>query len=149
MKAAPDHAQSRDAMAPEPSEDAQVRLPPIRVRTKRDEVEGFLRETGGAPTGGFVPLTFPVRWLALPAIRGLILQLTGGQGFLPVHEAQSFAYEHELRIETDYVLAVEARRTAKPPRLTLKMAVSTGQGEICAHLETVLRIVPLYLGPES
>jgi len=87
--------------------------------------------------------------MALPAIRGLILQLIGGDGFLPVHEAQSFAYEHELRIESDYVLAVEARRTAKPPRLTLKMAVATGQGKICAHLETVLRIVPLNLEPES
>jgi hypothetical protein len=145
MKVAHDQAQSRDAMAPEPSADAPVRLPPIRVQTGANEVAGFLRETGGAPTLGFVPLTFPIRWLALPAIRGLILQLIGGQGFLPVHEAQSFAYEHELQIETDYVLAVEARRTAKPPRLTLEMAVSTGQGEICAHLETVLRIVPLNL----
>ena len=96
----------------------------------------------------FVPLTFPFRWLAHPAIRGLILQLIGGRGFLPVHEAQSFAYEHELQIETDYVLAVEARRTAKPPRLTLKIAVSSQRG-ICAHLETVLRIVPLYLEPVS
>jgi len=147
MKAAPDHAQSRDAMALEPSADAPVRLPPIRVRTGASEVAGFLCETGGARTLGFVPLTFPIRWLALPAIRGLILQLIGGQDFLPVHEAQSFAYEHELQIETDYVLAVEARRTAKPPRLTLKMAVSTGQGKICAHLETVLRIVPLNLEP--
>ena len=137
------------ALAPEPSEDAPVRLPPIRVWTKASEVAGFLRETGGARTGGGVPLTFPARWLALPAIRGLILQLTGGEGFLPVHEAQSFAYEHELRIETDYVLAVEARRTAKPPRLTLKMAVSTGEGKICARVETVLRIVPLNLEPAS
>src|SRR3984893_4418054 len=136
MGSAPDHAQSRDAMAPEPSEDAPVRLPPIRVRTGASEVAGFLRETGGARTAGFVPVTFPARWLALPAIRGLIVQLIGGRGFLPVHEAQSFAYEHELRIETDYVLAVEGRRTAKPPRLTLKMAVSTSQGEIWANLAT-------------
>lgn len=149
MKAAPDRAQSCDAMAPEPSGDAPVRLPPIQVRTGAGEVAGFLRETGGAGTLGFVPVTFPARWLALPAIRGLILQMIGGQGFLPVHEAQSFAYEHELLIETDYVLAVEARRTAKPPRLTLKMAVSTGQGEICARFETVLRIVPLNLEPAS
>ena len=147
MRVAPDHAQSRDAMAPEPSEDTLVRLPPIRVRTGAGEVAGFLRETGGARTLGFVPLTFPVRWLTLPAIRGLILQLIGGQGFLPVHEGQSFAYEHELRIETDYVLAVEARRTAKPPRLILKMAISTGEGENCARVETVLRVVPLNLEP--
>jgi len=33
--------------------------------------------------------------------------------------------------------------------LTLKMAVSTSQGEICAQLETVLRIVPLNLEPAS
>ena len=148
MKAAPDHAQSCDAMAPEPREDAPVRLPPILVRTGASEVAEYLRATGGDLTLGFVPLTFPFRWLALPAVRGLILQLIGGQGFLPVHEAQSFAYEHELRIETDYVLAVEARRTAKPPRLTLKIAVSS-QREICAHLETVLRIVPLNLEPAS
>jgi len=147
MKAAPDPRAA--ALAPQPSADRLLRLPPIRVRTEAGEVAGFLRETGGARTGGFVPLTFPARWLALPAIRGLILQLIGGDGLLPVHEAQSFAYEHELQIETDYVLAVEARRTAKPPRLTLKMAVSTGQGEICAHLEAVLRIVPLNLETAS
>jgi hypothetical protein len=149
MKALHDHAQSREEMAPEPSADAPVRLPPIRVRTGAGEVAGFLRETGGPRNGGFVPLTFPFRWLALPAIRGLILQLIGGDGFLPVHEAQSFAYERELRVEADYVVSVEVRRTAKPPRLTLKMAVSTGQGEICAQLETVLRIVPLNLEPAS
>ena len=149
MKAAPDHVQSRDGMAPEPSEDTPVRLPPIRVRTDRGEVAGFLRETGGARTDGFVPLTFPVRWLAHPAVRGLILQLIGGQGFLPIHEGQCFAYEHELRIETDYVLAIEARRTAKPPRLILKMAISTGEGENCARVETVLRVVPLNLEPAS
>ncbi|HEY4847241.1 MAG TPA: hypothetical protein VIH87_05450 [Methylocella sp.] len=147
MKAAPDPRVA--ALAPEPCADMLIRLPPIRVRTGAGEVAGFLRETGDARTGGFVPVTFPARWLALPAIRGLILQLIGGDGFLPVHEAQSFAYEHVLQIETDYVLAVEGRRTAKPPRLTLKMAVSTSQGEICAHLETVLRIVPLNLEPAS
>jgi hypothetical protein len=135
---------AESGFAPGPSEDALIRLPPIQVRTERDEVEGFLRETGGA-TGGFVPLTFPIRWLALPAVRGLILQLIGGQGFLPVHEVQSFAYEHELRIETDYVLAIEARRTARPPRLILKMAIATRPGEICGRSETFLRIVPINL----
>jgi len=149
MKAAHDRAQPRRAMALEPSEDAPVRLPPIRVRTGAGEVARFSRETGGARAGGYVPVTFPACWLALPALRGFIMQLIGGDGFLPVHEGQSFAYEHELRIETDYVLAVEARRTANPPRLTLKMAVSTSQGEICAHLETVLRIVPRNLEPAS
>ena len=30
-----------------------------------------------------------------------------------------------------------------PPRLTLKMAVSTVEGEMCVRLETILRIVRL------
>lgn len=146
MKAAPDPRAA--AFVPEASADAIVRLPPVRVRTGASEIAGFLRETADTRTG-VVPVTFPACWLALPAVRGLILQLIGGDDFLPVHEGQSFVYEHELRIETDYILAVEARRTVKPLRLTLKIAVSTGQGEICAHLETVLRIVPLNLEPAS
>jgi hypothetical protein len=134
-------------LAPEPCEVALVRLPAIRVRTEPCEVAGFLRETGGAGTGDFVPLTFPFRWLALPAIRGAILQMLGGDGFLPVHEGQSFAYERSLRRDTNYVLDVEIEASEKPPRLIVKMAVSSTEGLICARLETVLRIVRL--APEA
>lgn len=137
------------ALAPEPTEDALIRLPSIRVRTEANEVAGFLCGTGDIRTAGFVPLTYPVRWLALPAVRGAILQSIGGSGFLPVHEAQSFSYERPLRIETDYVLAVEARRTATPPRVIVKMAISTSEGAMCARAETVLRIVPLNLESTS
>ncbi|MGA7656709.1 MAG: hypothetical protein WCA96_08025, partial [Methylocella sp.] len=56
---------------------------------------------------------------------------------------QSFAYERSLHIDTRYVLDVEIGASEKPPRLILKMAVSTADGEICARLETVLRIVRL------
>jgi len=73
----------------------------------------------------------------------VILQSIGGEGFLPVHEAQSFAYESSLRIDTDYVLAVEIGSSDKPPRLIVTMVVSTLEGEVCARLETVLRIVRL------
>ncbi|MGO9237309.1 MAG: hypothetical protein ACLP4V_25725 [Methylocella sp.] len=140
---ASDPVQAPPALVLEPGEIAPLRLAAIRVRTELSEVAGFLRETGGIGTGDFVPLTFPFRWLALPAIRGAILQLTGGEGFLPVHEAQNFAYERSLRIDTAYVLAVEIEASEKPPRLILKMAVSTEEEEICARLETVLRIVRL------
>lgn len=66
-----------------------------------------------------------------------------GEGFLPVHEAQSFVYENCLRPGAEYILSVEVQSTEKPPRLVVTMLVSTGQGEMCARLETVLRIVPL------
>ena len=120
-----------------------VRLPVIRVRTEQGEVAAFRRETGSIGTGDFVPLTFPFRWLALSAIRGVILQLLGGEGFVPVQEAQSFVYERDLQIATDYLLSVEIEAVEKPRRLILKMAVATEEGEICARLETVLRIVQL------
>jgi hypothetical protein len=135
--------QAQAALAPQPGEDAPLRLPAIKVWTERGEVAGFLREAGGTGTGDFVPLTFPFRWLALPAIRGAIMQMLGGDGFLPVHEAQSFAYERSLRLDAGYVLDVEMEGSEKPPRLIVKMAVSSTEGEICARLETVLRIVRL------
>jgi hypothetical protein len=125
----------------EQSEGIPVRLPPVRVRTERQEVSAFLRETGGHQMRGCVPLTFPFRWLALPVIRDLIVKCISS-GCLPIHEAQNFAYERELLMDTDYVLGVEACRTPSPPRLTLRWSISTLQGDICARLETVLRIVP-------
>jgi hypothetical protein len=104
-------------------------------------VAAFCRATGGHRLPVEVPLTFPARWLALPPARDLIVQSLGG-GFIPVHEAQNFAYQHALQIETDYVLSIEAHRTPSPPRLTLRMAIASLEGEVCTRLETILRIVP-------
>jgi len=125
---------------------AWLRLPPIIVRTEAAAVAKFLRETGAPAIEGFVPLTFPFCWLTLPAIRPMIREMIGGDGVLPVHEAQSFVYERRLEIDSDYVFAVELRREANPPRLTLDAAVSTLQGEICGRLETVLRLFPIAFG---
>lgn len=135
--------------AAEPDGSAPVGFPPITVRTWRGDVEAFSRATGQAQESGAVPLAFPFRWLALPAIRAFIVRSAGGEGFLPVHEAQSFAYERPLQIDADYVLAGEARRSASPPRLSLRMTVSTPQGESCLGFETVLRIVPAPLRPPA
>jgi hypothetical protein len=126
--------------AVEPNEIATVRLPPMRVRTNAPEVARFLRETGGDGDSGFVPLTFPFRWLGLPDVRSLIVRLTGS-GNLPIHEAQIFSYERELQVESDYVLVVEASASRNPARLELRIEVSTPQGENCVRIETVLRIV--------
>jgi hypothetical protein len=123
-----------------------IRLKPIAVRTEPREITEFLQSGERGGTTDFVPLTFPFRWLALPPVRGLIVQALGGPGFLPVHEAQDFTYLRELEVGADYVLAVEARRSAKRARLTVLATVSTPQEVLCARLETVLRIVPLAPG---
>jgi hypothetical protein len=137
------------AVAPEPGEGELISLPRVPVRTDSHEIAEFVRATVSTKSGRFVPLTFPFRWLALPAIRALIFEAIGGDGFLPVHEAQNFTYLRELQIDTDYFLAVEALRSSKPPRLTLQAAVLTQQDEMCMHFETVLRIVPLALDKAS
>ncbi len=124
----------------ESTDDAPVRLPQIKVRIEPQDVAEFRRATSGPYRHVEVPLTFPVRWLALPAVRNLIIRSVGS-GFIPIHEAQDFAYERALEIGADYILGVEARRTPAPPGLTLRMSIATPQGEICARLETVIRIV--------
>jgi hypothetical protein len=147
MTGATDHAQFMSAaLGPECTDNVPVCLPPVGVRIEAQDVAAFLRATGGPADRALVPLTFPARWLALPAVRGLIMRSVGN-GFLPVHEAQNFAYERALQIEADYILGVEACRTPAPPRLTLSMSIATPRGDICARLETVLRIVPA-LRPE-
>jgi hypothetical protein len=66
-----------------------------------------------------------------------------GDGFLPVHEAQSFAYERRLEIDSDYVIAVELRRAADPPRLFVHVAISTPLDVLFGRLDAVLRLVPI------
>jgi hypothetical protein len=142
MTSAPEHAAAVSGSRTEAWVDGMVSLPPLRVRTDRAEIAAFAAST--APlSGDFVPLTFPFRWLTLPAIRAAIVDMIGGDGVLPVHEAQNFAYERALLPDADYDLTVEAQRSEEPPRLTLRCAVSTLEGEVCTRFETVLRIVSL------
>lgn len=144
MRAAGDLAQSGDvARAPRDETPPPLRLPAIMVRTEPDTLANFCRETGALPIEGLVPLTYPFCWLTLPALRPMIRQMIGGDGFVPVHEAQSFAYERRLEIDSDYVIAVELRRAADPPRLFLHAEISTPQGEICGRLDAILRLVPI------
>ncbi|HET6377960.1 MAG TPA: hypothetical protein VFG05_06585 [Methylocella sp.] len=128
----------------EPESLPVLRLPPIEVRTAAEDVACFLAATP-APCGAgdFVPLTFPFRWMTLPEVRSFICEVIG-PGFLPLHESQSFLYERPLRVDSAYVLAIEACRSANPPRLTVCMAVSSPEGEGCAKLEAVLRIIPAF-----
>jgi hypothetical protein len=142
MKGAAEPAQIAPAgQMPECTENVPVRLPPIEVRIEPRDVGAFCRATGSPRLHPEVPLTFPARWLALPAVRDLIVRSIGS-GFIPIHEAQTFAYERVLQIDAAYIFTVEARRAPAPPRLNLRMSIATPQGEICTRLETVLRIVP-------
>jgi len=129
------------------SDGESIRLPAIRVRIEPSEIAAFSAATKATGNPDFVPLTFPCRWLALPDVRMLILRMIGGDGYLPVHEAQSFSYEKRLEANTPYILTVTAESKNQPRRIVLQMKVSTENGSICARLETILRSVRLF--PES
>lgn len=117
-------------------------LPPLRVITTAEEVSGFARAICAENGNGRVPLTFPIRWLALPSVHDWLLQLIG-RGYLPVHEAQNFIFERELEMMAEYILRIEAKQISAPARLTLAMSISTPEGDLCAICEAVLRLVPL------
>jgi hypothetical protein len=126
--------------------DVPAELPQLRVRIAAQDIAAFVGATGSPWDHSHVPLTFPACWLALPPVRALITDSIGA-GHLPVHEAQNFSYERELEVDREYILGVEASQTDAPPRLTLRMSIANPEGEICARLETVLRIVPISLEP--
>jgi hypothetical protein len=130
------------ALKPGGNRERGLRIASIGVRTKAADVAQFAEATGTAPFAGFVPLTYPFCWLALPEARRLIMDLVGSDA-LPVHESQSFTYLRALQPDCDYSLSIEAFRGANSDRVTLQAAVSTLDGKECLNFETVLRIVPL------
>ncbi|WP_036255558.1 hypothetical protein [Methylocapsa acidiphila] len=144
MARAADQAQSERAAGP----DLRLRLPPIAVRTEAERVARFRQETDAAAIEGLVPLAFPVCWLASPEIR-LALSRAIGEGVLPVHEAQSFAFERRLEIDADYVIEAELLRKDDPPGVHLHAVVLTPEGEACGRLEAVLRLAPIAMRSSS
>ena len=110
------------------------------------EADAFRAATGLAPADETVlPLTFPMRWLAAPEVRGALVAMTAGD-FALVHEAQTFDYERPLRVGEAYALTARARREADPDRLVLHGSIAARDGTPVARLETVLRLFPLDAG---
>ncbi|HXK54815.1 MAG TPA: hypothetical protein PK405_09025 [Hyphomicrobiales bacterium] len=60
---------------------------------------------GGAGRGE-VPVTFPICWLAEPAVKSALLVALGGGGKVPVHLDQEMEYFAPLRIGQPYAMDV-------------------------------------------
>ncbi len=107
------------------------------------EADAFRAATGLSPVDGTIlPLTFPMRWLAAPEVRGAMIAMAADDVAL-VHEAQTFDYDRPLRVGEAYALTLSARREADPARLVLHGSIATRDGTPAARLETVLRLFPL------
>jgi len=131
----------QETLEPTPADGrAGRRIGPIPVRTTAADVEAFRASIFGA--GAAVPLTFPMRWLALPAIAAAVAELLQGADWVPVHEAQSFDYDRPLTMDENYVMTVDIEASPASPRLTLKASIATPRAELCVRVETVLRLIP-------
>jgi hypothetical protein len=90
----------------------QLRIEPVEVHVRREEVARFAAAFGGADgsVGPKVPWIYPARWLAHPTVRRALLALLE-EGELPIHEAQQFIYTGSgLAVETGLVMRGEAHR---------------------------------------
>ncbi|ARN81308.1 hypothetical protein [Methylocystis bryophila] len=115
--------------------------PPTEVVVDATLAEAFARETGVRLKGKATPLAYPAVWLAQPRLREKIAKICAEADALPVHESQRFTYETPLRQDVRYLLAVAARREARPARLVLDATLSDSRGASVGRFETVLRLV--------
>jgi hypothetical protein len=104
------------------------------------EVDAFCRATGVA-LSQTLPLTYPMRWLALPDVRAGLLELVAGSDVVLVHESQSFAYTQLLYVDHLYTLTLFARREETPDRVIVDGTVVDAGGYEQARIETILRLI--------
>jgi hypothetical protein len=104
------------------------------------EVDAFCHATGVMPDAT-LPVTYPMRWLAMPDIRTALLDLVSSDEVVLVHESQSFSYAQPLYVDQLYTLTVFARREATPDRMILDGTVVDAAGVEQARVETILRFI--------
>ena len=112
----------------------------FEVRAEPAEVTAFRRATG-LPVADALPLTFPIRWLAAPAVRAAMSAMVPDADLVFLHEAQTFDYAVPLRCGETYAMALTARREDDPDRLVVDATILAADGAPCARCETVLRLV--------
>ena len=113
---------------------------PVPVRTDALDVEAFASALGLQRGYGPVPLTFPIRWLSLPSIRGTVIRRLGLEHDAIVQQSQTFAYCDALEPDREYTFEVDARRERAPTdRTVLRGTVRDRAGNIIATLDTLLR----------
>lgn len=118
-------------------------LGPFPVMVDAERAAAYGAEAGLAPRAdGCAPLCFPAVWLSAPDIRAAIARVCAEADSVPVHESQSFDYDSPLRVGESYDLSLTLRREAAPPRLVIEAVVAAPGGEVCARIETMLRLVP-------
>ncbi|HEY8161767.1 MAG TPA: hypothetical protein VIF34_05800 [Methylocystis sp.] len=129
-----------DVENPDAPLDALRNLGVFRLRVDPARAKAYARETGGNASS--VPLSYPAIWLMEPALFAPVRDICAALNVVPVHEAQSFAYETPLLSGESYDVSVSLRREATPPRIVIDATIFALNGVIVARIETMLRLVP-------
>jgi acyl dehydratase len=127
-----------------------IELGPINVRTDAPHVAAFARALGYPDTFKSVPLTFPIRWLSLPNVRGEVLRRLNYDQITIVHWFQSFEFLQPLERDRDYSLETAVRRnSSKPGDISLRNVVRDSAGAPLVRLDTGLRALVLRSGQKT
>ena len=119
---------------------SEVRIGPLMVRTDAADVEAFARALGLREICGPVPLTFPIRWLSLPDVRGEISRELGLDQAPLVQQSQTFHFFGPLEPDRDYSFEIVARRLGPSfDRTSLRATVRDVTGNDVLTMDTVLR----------
>lgn len=114
-----------------------------RVTLRLDVIADFaaLSRFPGANSlsAGAVPATFPIVWLAHPAIRAAI-EGFAKPGEVAFHEDQLFDYLAPLAADASYKLVAEIERLETPARIAVSARVEQ-YCETLVTLRTLLRLI--------
>ena len=116
--------------------DDSVLIDRIGVRAAAAEAAEFAAALRLEIPPGSVPLTFPIRWLALPPVREAMESLIGAH---PVHASQAFNFAGRIKVDCDYTLRIEIRRHHAPSRrIVVRSSVTDQNDRAVVQFETVL-----------
>jgi acyl dehydratase len=118
-----------------PAEDV-LPIEVIEVRADKAEAAEFAAALGLRVAPDSVPLTFPIRWLASPALRKAVQQSIGSSCL--VHASQSFLYDTPLTPGRNYQLRIVIRGNASSRRSVVHGTVYDESDRVVLTLESAL-----------
>jgi hypothetical protein len=121
--------------------DEAIRIGPLKVRAAAADVNAFGDALGLPEALDSVPLTFPIRFLGLPAVRRAMAGIAGVSHARLLHCSQSFSYRRAVEIDRDYTLDIEIRRArSSADRIVICATLWDGADGVVVTAQTELRI---------
>lgn len=132
----------------------------FQVHASPAEASAFRQALGvtGTGTGPGLPLTYPVRWLALPEVRAAVQQALGGAtgtgqpGEAPpgvlVHLQQRFTYASPLQAGARYAMALYLEADAQLDSFAVHAEILSDD-RLCCRAEGRFALVAQAIAPQK